>query len=86
MPHRTLLVTSFKYDDDLGLYSCVGLEMRTAVCGSRLAAAAERSEGGSSALAWTHKELLEKVPARTWHHSGQVEPLSVIFSVFDSSQ
>ena len=41
---RTSLVTSFEYDDDLGLYSGVCLEMRTAVCGSRCAAAAERSE------------------------------------------
>ena len=41
---RTVLVTSFEYDDDPGLYSGVGLEMRTAVCGSRCAAAAERSE------------------------------------------
>ena len=41
---RAFLVTSFEYDDDLGLYSCAGLEMRTGVCGIRCAAAAERSE------------------------------------------
>ena len=36
---RTSLVTSFEYDDDLGLYSGVGLEMRMAVCGSQCATA-----------------------------------------------
>ena len=50
MPYRTLLATSFEYKSDLRLYSYVGFEMHTMVCGIPLVAAALTIALGSSAF------------------------------------
>ena len=59
---RTVLATSFEYDNDLGLYSCVlGFEMHTAICVSRCATAAERSEVDRCGHVDIHCVCAEKV-------------------------